>query len=595
MGWGLEPLGGRPPLSIHRPRSRRDVGLRLRRWLRESEMAFILLAGLVGALAGATAMAQGWLAHEIQHLFYGVTINRLSALASIRHPWRLLALPLGGLVMVGLGRWLARRGRTPIDVVEANALQGGRIPAMDNLVICAQTIVSNGCGASVGLEATYAQMGGGFASLVGQWLALRRVDLRTLVGAGAGAAVGAAFGAPLAGAFYAFEIVIGAYSTATVAPVIAASLAAVSVMRALGVEPWLIASTASRSITLVDYGAYVVLGLLCGALGIAIMRFVTAAEGVVQKLTGGSPWRPVLGGLLLMPLAWISPQTLSAGHGALHLNMATSPTITFLLTVLALKILASVISLSTGFRGGLFFASLFLGSLAGQAFGELANVYGLGIDPNDAALVGMAALSVSIVGGPITLAMLMLEITRDFALMGVVLTAALLSSTLTREVFGYSFSTWRLHVRGSDIRSPRDIGWIFTLTAGRMMRRDWHAVSSLATVEQFRATVALGAASKAILTDGEGRYQGIVPTAAAWAPGLNPTLPITELATLKQSMLSPATDIRQCLSAFDAAGADELAVVDGEGKVLGVLSEKHARRRYLEEIEAAQRRMFGES
>jgi CIC family chloride channel protein len=144
--------------------------------------------------------------------------------------------------------------------------------------------------------------------------------------------------------------------------------------------------------------------------------------------------------------------------------------------VLALKITASVISLASGFRGGLFFASLFLGSLAGQAFGEVANLWGIAIDPNDAALVGMAALSVSIVGGSMTLAMLMLEITHDFALMGVVLTAALVSSAVTREAFGYSFSTWRLHVRGSDIRSPRDIGWLTTLTAGRMMRRDWVAV-----------------------------------------------------------------------------------------------------------------------
>jgi CIC family chloride channel protein len=122
-------------------------------------------------------------------------------------------------------------------VVEANALQGGRIPATDNLVIAAQTILSNGCGASVGLEATYAQMGGGMASLLGQRLHLRRADLRTLVGAGAGAAVGAAFSAPLAGAFYAFEIVIGTYSTAAVAPVIAASLAAALMMRRLGWSP----------------------------------------------------------------------------------------------------------------------------------------------------------------------------------------------------------------------------------------------------------------------------------------------------------------------------------------------------------------------
>lgn len=581
-------------MTHHHPRLSRRLVVKLRRWLRESESAFIVLAVLVGSAAGVATLMQGWLAHELQHLFYGVTINRLSALASIKHPWRLLTLPLGGFALVMLNRWLARRGRTPIDVVEANALQGGRIPATDNLVIAAQTILSNGCGASVGLEATYAQMGGGMASLLGQRLHLRRADLRTLVGAGAGAAVGAAFSAPLAGAFYAFEIVIGTYSTAAVAPVIAASLAAALMMRRLGVEPYLMAGTDQRSITILDYGAYVVLGLVCAVLGMAIMRLVTAAEGWVQRLTHSSPWRPVLGGVLLMPVAWLSPQTLSAGHGALHLDLASRPQIAFLLSILVLKIAASVISLACGFRGGLFFASLFLGSLAGQAFGEIANLWGVGIDPNDAALVGMAALSVSIVGGPMTLAMLMLETTHDFALMGLVLTAALVSSTITREVFGYSFSTWRLHVRGSDIRSPRDIGWMLTLTAGRMMRRDWVRVPSDASIAEYRTTVPLGSASKAVLTDEQGHYHGIVPTAAAWSPAHDPLGPIEDLAVLRDVTLSPASGITGILTAFDAAGADELAVVDAQGKVVGVVSEKHARRRYLEEIETSQRRMFGE-
>jgi CIC family chloride channel protein len=218
----------------------------------------------------------------------------------------------------------------------------------------------------------------------------------------------------------------------------------------------------------------------------------------------------------------------------------------------------------------------------------------VGIDPNDSALVGMAALSVSIVGGPMTLAMLMLETTHDFALMGLVLTAALVSSTITREVFGYSFSTWRLHVRGSDIRSPRDIGWMLTLTAGRMMRRDWVRVPSDASIAEYRTTVPLGSASKAVLTDEQGHYHGIVPTAAAWSPAHDPLGPIEDLAVLRDVTLSPASGITGILTAFDAAGADELAVVDAQGKVVGVVSEKHARRRYLEEIETSQRRMFGE-
>ena len=573
------------------------LAVRQRRKLRESEAAFIMLAAIAGLVAGLLTLFQQFLAHGLQQIFYGVTINRLSALGSIHHPWRLLALPLGGLLLMLFARLLPRRQAAPIDVVEANALHGGRIPFSDNLVIAAQTIISNGAGASVGLEAAYAQMGGGFASMLGQWLKLRRNDLRTIVGAGAGAAVGAAFGAPLTGAFYAFEIVIGNYTPAIIAPVIAASLAAALSTRALGVEPYLIATTASRVLTYRDYLAYAVLGLICAVIGIVIMRLVTFAEIRVQRLGLLARWKPLIGGLLLIPIALITPQSLSAGHGALHLDLMLRPPILFLLTILLLKVAASVISLSFGFRGGLFFASLFLGSLVGQIFAEAVNLSPVltTLNVNDAALVGMAALSVSIVGGPMTLAILMLETTHDFALMGVVLTAALISGAFTREVFGYSFSTWRLHLRGSNIRGPRDIGWALTLTAGRLMRKDWVKVSDAMTVSAFRAQVPLGSASKAIILDASGRYAGIVSTASAYRPDLEPAMTIASLATLKDTVLRPEMAIGQILEIFDAAAADELAVVAPSAIVLGVVTEKHARRRYFEELEIAQRELFGES
>jgi len=570
--------------------------VRQRRRLRESEAAFIVLAASAGFAAGVLTIIQQFLAHGIQHLFYGVTINRLSALGSIHHPWRLLALPLGGLLLVHFGRLLARRRRQPIDVVEANALHGGRIPFIDNLIISAQTIISNGFGASVGLEAAYAQMGGGIASVLGQAFKLRRNDLRTLVGAGAGAAVGAAFGAPLTGAFYAFEIVIGNYTPAAIAPVMMASLAAVFVTRIAGVAPYLMAAASYEPLFTAAYLAYAVLGCLCAAIGILIMRLVTFAEMRVQALSHIARWRPVVGGLLLMPIALLSPQSLSAGHGAMHLNLLLHPPVRFLFLVLLLKIAACVISLSFGFRGGLFFASLFLGSVIGQIFAEAFNHIptGLTLGSYDAALVGMAALSVSIVGGPMTLAILILETTHDFALMGVVLVAALISSALTRETFGYSFSTWRLHVRGSAVRSPRDIGWMINLNAGRLMRKDWVAVSAGITVAEFRAKVPLGSASKAVVTDADGAYRGIVSTAAAYRDDVGgdaPILPLTELADVT---LTPGNGIQAVLKVFDHSAADELAVVDDRGHVLGVVTEKYARRRYFDEIEESQRELFGE-
>ena len=569
---------------------------RQRRRLRESEAAFILLAAVAGLAAGALTNMLQVIAHGLQQLLYGVTINRLSALGSIHHPWKLLALPAGGLLLVLLARGLGRRARVPVDVVEANALHGGRIPFTDNLVIASQTVISNGAGASVGLEAAYAQMGGGVASQLGRWFQLRRNDLRTLVGAGAGGAIGAAFGAPLTGAFYAFEIVIGNYTPAAIAPVMAASLSAVSVTRLLGAQPYLIATATTRDFALPDYLLYVLLGALCAIVGMVIMRVVAFAElrvGAWQRIAG---WKPVVGGLILVPLALLSPQTLSAGHGALHLDLALRPALTFLAAVLLLKIAASVISLSFGFRGGLFFASLFLGSLMGQLFAGLVNLspLGLTVDPNDAALVGMAALSVSIVGGPMTLAVLMLETTHDFALMGVVLAATLVSSALTREIFGYSFSTWRLHLRGSTIRSPRDIGRLTTMTAGRIMRTDWVSVDRAMSVGAFRAAVPLGKTAKAILLDADGTYRGIVPTAAAFHPDLDPASPVAALATHPGVALRPAMDIRSILTLFDEAAADELAVLDDRDHVIGVVGERHARRRYFEALEESEREVFGE-
>lgn len=568
--------------------------LRLQRWLRSSEAATILLAVGVGICAGLVTVLLGTIAHGLQALIYGVGINRLSALASIRHPAKLLALPFGGLLLALLARRM-RRDKAPVDVVEANALHGGRVPPGDSTLVCLQTLISNGFGASVGLEAAYAQAGGGLASLAGRFSALRRGDMRILVGAGAGAAVGAAFGAPLAGAFYAFEIVIGAYTPAAIAPVAAASLTATLVTRSLGFEPYLIAAPATDRITTLAYLLFAGLGIVSAVCGIAIMRLQTALERLVTRTGLPQFWRPVIGGALLMPIAWLSPQSLSAGHGALRLELALHPAASFLLLIFALKALASIVSLSFGFRGGLFFASLFLGSLLGPAYAQAIDALGFAglISEHDAALVGMAALAVTIVGGPMTLSLLVLEVTHDFALTGVVITASLCASAFTRAHFGYSFSTWRLHLRGSGVRSARDIGWMSGLTAGRMMRRDPTVVDADLTIAAFRIAVPLGSTSRALLSR-DGAYAGVVNTAEAFDPALDPAASLAGLARLTDAALTPDMDLGTVLDRFEQLQAEDLAVIDGERRILGVLTEKYAHRRYIEESEKVQSALFGE-
>jgi CIC family chloride channel protein len=114
-------------------------------------------------------------------------------------------------------------------------------------------------------------------------------------------------------------------------------------------------------------------------------------------------------------------------------------------------------------------------------------------------------------------------------------------------------------------------------------------------VAEFRERIPLGSASKAVMTDDAGLYRGIVPTAAAYRPDLEPDAPIAPLATLTDVTVLATTDIQTVLRLFDEAAADEIAVLDDAGRVLGIVSEKHARRRYFEEIEASQREIFGET
>jgi CIC family chloride channel protein len=570
----------------------------LRRQFRASEAWLLALAIGVGLGAGLLAVIQSRIAHRLQVWLFGIGVDdRLSA-STVIAPERLVWLPVGGAVLGLLGVLLARMRSQPlVDAVEANALYGGRMSLRGSLIVCVQTLISNGFGASVGLEAAYAQAGGGLASAIGRRLRIRRQDLRTLVGAGAGAAIGAAFGAPLTGAFYAFEVVIGFYAPSMIAPVAAAALTAVLTAEALGAATYSLRIEVIRSPGFAEFALYAGLGAACALFAMLLMKTVAQGDQLSRKLPA-PPWlRPIIGGALLAAMAMVTPHILSSGHGALHLNLASRWTLQFLVIVLVLKAAASVVSLTTGFRGGLFFASLLLGSLIGQIYARLLALTDLPIvlQPENAALVGMAALATGIVGGPLTMSFLILEATRDFGVAAAALAASLVASSIVRERFGYSFSTWRLHLRGETIRSARDVSWIRSLTAGRMMRTGVATIEAGSSLAEFRRRFPLGSAGRVILIDEARRYSGIVPVAAAYADDLAADAPLTGLVQSGGVFLTPEMNIKQVMQVFDETAADELPVLDEDRQVLGLLAEVYVTRRYAKELEAVQQGLFGEA
>jgi chloride channel protein, CIC family len=579
----------------HPPHGRLGVLAFLRRRIRASELWLLAIAAGIGALAGVATAAVSASAHGLQIALYGLDPGeRLSSLTALPAS-RLVVLPAGGLLF-GLVTWLwvSRRPKPAVDPVEANALHGGRMSMSDSLFVGVQSIISNGFGASVGLEAAYAQLGAAIASLTGGALNLRRSDLRTFVGAGAGAGIAAAFGAPLTGAFYGFEIIIGSYSIANIAPVVAAALAATLVTALLHAQPLSLHATATDTLRLSHYLLFSVLGLICALIGIAIMRLVAATDGLVSRLPGPAWPRPMLGAVLLAALAWAAPQTLSSGHGAMGLGLGGELAMSALIFLILAKSAASIVALGFGFRGGLFFASLYLGSLVGRLFAVALTAAGLdtGIDPLAASLVGMGAMAVAIIGGPFTMTFLVLETTGDFALTAATLTGAIVASVVVRETFGYSFSTWRLHLRGETIRSAHDVGWLRTLTAGRMMRADAATTPAAASLEEFRRRFPLGSTRRVVAVDGVGHYAGVIRLAAVYAEPER-TGPVGDLAINQTQWLTPQMTIKEIMRVFDDAESDELAVLGEAGEVLGVLSEAYATRRYAEELEKARRDLVG--
>jgi chloride channel protein, CIC family len=371
----------------------------------------------------------------------------------------------------------------------------------------------------------------------------------------------------------------------------------VLVAKAAGGVPYSIGIKAQHAPDAIGYLLYAGLGLICALAGVALMLLVAAGERLVRRSPIPAALRPAIGGLLLGSFAVLSPQTLSAGHGALHLDLAVGMPLALLAGVLVLKSLASIVSLSFGFRGGLFFASLFLGTLIGQIYAGLLDLTPITekLTPENAALVGMGALAVSIVGGPLTMSFLVLETTGDFGVAAATLAAALIASTVVRERFGYSFSTWRLHLRGETIRSARDIGWMRSLTAGRMMRPDPVTVAAATRVEAFRQRFPLGSTSRVILLDDTARYAGVLVTADAFAEGVDPQAELAGLAISRDLVLTPDMGLEAVMQVFESSGTDELAVVDAERHVLGLLAEAYVVRRYASELERQQMDLYGES
>jgi CIC family chloride channel protein len=587
------------------------VRVRARLWartnIRNSEFGLSVTGAVIGAVIALGVALTRFGVAFFHHLLFAVPWDgHLSGDVHIER-LRLLLVPAFGGLLYGVVAYLLWRWkpRDIVDAIEANALHGGHMSLSDSLRLTGLTVLSAGVGASVGLEAAYTQLGAGTASRIGRYLHLRRGDLRTFVGCGAAAAIAAAFNAPLAGAFYAFELIIGSYTLSTLVPVVLAAIFATLVEREIiGNEPIFVVYN-HMNLAASHYLILAIVGFVAGLLAIVAMVGVTFVEQWSKRASLPTWARPALGGVVLGNIAWFFPEVLGSGHGGIEYTISHSPMsyeLPLLLGLIAAKIAGSAISIGTGFRGGMFSSSLYLGALYGAAVAVIVQRLAPWAGANDTVyiLAGMGSLAAGVVGAPMTMIFLVLEATTDFsATLGV--TAAVLASVLVvRHWFGYSFATWRFHLRGVALHSPHDVGWLHDLQVANLMRRDFAVVPIDQPLNEVCRQFPIDAAIRVFAVNDKGGYEGYVDLteahSAAHREG-NPTLRVKDVARGAEHFLTPGQPIRETLDHFIASAAETLAVVDNsrDRRVQGYLSEAFALRRYYRELEARHSEELGDN
>jgi chloride channel protein, CIC family len=426
--------------------------------LRVHETQVLLLSGLVvGIGAGLGAVVFRELISGFTYLFFGVLRPALSTLLG---PYAIILIPaIGGLIFGPLIYFFAReaKGHGVPEVMLAVAQQGGRIRPIVAAIKSVASAICIGSGGSVGREGPIVQIGSALGSTWGQLFHMSEARIRTLVACGAAGGIAATFNAPIAGVFFALEIILGEFSTRSFGIVVIASVTAAVIGRAAfgNVPSFPLPSYQIFHIT--DIPLYAILGILGAVAGVAFTRTLYWFEDRFDAIKMPEYLKPVPGGLLLGALGFFLPQVFGVGYPAMSTALAGHYALGLLLLLVVAKILAVSLTIGSGGSGGVFAPSLFIGAMLGEAYGTfLQGVFpGVVTYPGNYGLVGMAAVFAGAARAPITAIIILFELTGDYSVI-LPLMAAVVISTIVAERFGKeTIYTLKLRRRGIELRTGK--------------------------------------------------------------------------------------------------------------------------------------------
>lgn len=404
----------------------------------------LVVAAVVGALGAVAVAGFRQALYALEALLVGATRGHLVAAAQALPPETRVLAPTLGAMAAGLLLWLAERGRDVAaesaasrhrgDYIEAVAIGSGRLDLRGGVLKVAASMLVVSTGGAVGREGAMVLLAAMLASLLGRALG-RAVDLRLVVSCGAAAGLAAAYHAPLAGAVFVAEILLGSLALAQLGPVVVAAVMAFGVSVSLGERSVLfpVPSVVPPGVPLV--ALLLALSTLGGIAGASLLRWLRFTRMLFTGSRLPLPAAFALGGLVVGLLSLWRPEVWGNGYSGIQQQLASPAAWAVVILLIALKLLAIGATTGSGAPGGVFTPTLFTGA----AFGALAASAMAGLGASAApepvyAVVGMAVLLAATTHAPVMSALMVFEMTGQYALLPVLLPACVLAALVSRRL-----------------------------------------------------------------------------------------------------------------------------------------------------------------
>ena len=503
--------------------------------------------------------------------------------------WALaLAALAGGLGVVLITRMERRsygRQRNGVpEVLRAVAQREGRLEPWQGTAYASKAALTTAAGGSAGLEGPVVVFGASTASGLARRLRLPRDRVRVLVAAGAAAGIAASFNAPMAGALFALEIIIGDFALTTFSPVVIASVIGTVVSRAIQGNHAVLGDMRFSIESSYELGLYVLLGLFCGMVGSFFVRMVEAGPISARRMLRPLPrwlW-PSAGMMILVVVGSLVGRLdmLGTGYEAMRLLDSDQLELWAVLGLLVGKMLATTVTLASGGGGGIFFPTLCIGAAAGNLFGQGVN--GLLGDwvagPGAYALIGMGATVAAVQQAPLTAMVMLFELTNDYTIMLPLMIACILASLLAKRALGENIYQRKLRRRGVVIFRGRDQNVLRTVRVHEVMNPEFTSLRDSATLRQIMPVIQNTAAGTFPVLNKNEELQSILSLqdlrAVMFEPSLQDLVVAGELGTRKVITIGANDTLALALSRMALQPFEHIVVVasDNPKKVIGLLS-----------------------